>query len=134
CFGLYLLQTRSNRSFEKARAGTHSPFEVKYQPSSHPNLSKNIAIKKPSQHPLDELEAALPDMVERKYRLFLKDLMAMFSASQNNLNDIEMRQKEVSHYAQKHQLSPSIITEWPSALIFYLLIFERLSPEEILAL
>lgn len=134
--GLFVIQGQSNRQFERVRAGTPSPFDTQYEraPASDSKVAPSVAIKKPIAHPLDELEAALPDMVNRKYELFKEDLIRMFSKAENNLNEIEMRQKEVRHYAEKNNLAVALVTEWPVNLIFYLLIFERMSQQEVLAI
>lgn len=131
-----MIQNQSNRQFERVRAGTPSPFDTQYEraPASESKAATSVAIKKPIAHPLDELEAAVPDMITRKYDLFKQDLIQMFSKAENNLNEIEMRQKEVRHYAEKNNLSVTLVTEWPVNLIFYLLIFERMDHQEVLAI
>lgn len=118
------------------RGGTDSPFSAKYHESESNKLEQedSIAIKKPQLHPLDELEDILPDRIQRKYVLFKNDLFDMFPKDENNLAAIEMRQKEVSLYAKKNNLAPSLVSEWPVNLVFYLIIFERMSKEEILAI
>ena len=131
-----MIKNQSNRQFERVRAGTPSPFDTQYEraPASENKVEPSVALKKPVSHPLDELEAAVPDMINRKYDLFKKDLLEMFSKAENNLNEIEMRQKEVRHYAEKNNLGVGLVTEWPVNLIFYLLIFERMSHQEVLAI
>lgn len=123
------------QEFERVRGGTVSPFSVKYdQESADAQAERPIALKAPQLHPLDELEEALPNRIERKYKLFKSDLFDMFPKDQNNLAEIEMRQKEVSQFALKHKLAPSLIAEWPANLIFYLIIFERMNKEDILGI
>lgn len=113
------------------RGGTSSPFEIQYPKNAKKH---SIAVKALEGHPLDELEAVVPNRIEQKYESFQKDLLAMFSLPQNNLEEIDMRQKEVRLYAKKHNLAATLLTEWPQNLIFYLIIFERMEQEEIFAI
>lgn len=123
------------QEFARVRGGTNSPFAVKFdQEAFEISKERPVALKTPQLHPLDDLEEVLPDRLERKYKLFKSDLFDMFPKDQNNLAEIEMRQKEVSLFAQKHKLRPSLIAEWPANLIFYLIIFERMSKEEVLGI
>ncbi len=123
------------QEFERVRGGTDSPFSVKVDQSAvAANKERPIALKAAQLHPLDELEEALPNRLERKYDLFKSDLFDMFPRDQNNLAEIEIRQKEVSQFATKHNLPPTLVAEWPANLIFYLIIFERMSKEEILGI
>ncbi len=123
------------QEFARVRGGTDSPFAVKFdQDAFEASKERPVALKTPQLHPLDELEEVLPNRLERKYELFKSDLFDMFPKDQNNLAEIEMRQKEVSLFASKHNLQPALIAEWPANLIFYLIIFERMNKEEILGI